>query len=59
MKLMDDFRERADRLREDLNLHGESISAAVRTNTAAIAIVAGVSIVALMIGIAALKKAGR
>lgn len=59
MRVMDDFRERADKLRADLNLHGETISEAVRANTAVIGLVAAVSVVALFVGLAALRKAGR
>lgn len=59
MKMMDDFRERADALRADLNEHGKSISAAVETNTAAIALVAAVSVLALIVGVTALRRATR
>ena len=56
MKVMDDFRERADSLREDLNAHGRTIAAAVESNTTVMALVAGVSVVALIVGLVALRR---
>lgn len=59
MRVMDDFRERAEQLRADLAEHGTTIAHAVRSNTYAVALVAVVSVVALLVGVTALAKAGR
>lgn len=56
-KLFDDFRTRADGLREDLHLHGTTIAGAVRTNSIVIALVAVVSVIALILGVRALRSA--
>jgi hypothetical protein len=56
MKLFEDFRERADTLRDDLALHGTTIAGAVRSNTYAVALVALVSCVALILGVTALVR---
>lgn len=56
-KIYDDFRTRADDLREDLHLHGTTIAGAVRTNSMVIALVAVVSVIALILGVKALRTA--
>lgn len=57
MRVMDDFRSQAQTLREDLDRHGTRIAEAVRSNTYAVALVAVVSVVALLVGVTALAKA--
>ena len=58
-KLLSDVGDQAATLREDLDRHGRKIADAVQSNTYAVALVAVVSVVALVVGVTALAKARR